>query len=79
VDWIELGLNRDRWRTLANTVRDFCFQRMQGISQLAEQLLASQRGLCSVELVCWLHTNIYTFKGKFTRVYAMKAYQAEWR
>jgi hypothetical protein len=32
----------------------FWFLKMQGISWLAEELLASQEGLCSVELVGWL-------------------------
>jgi hypothetical protein len=35
MDWIELALDRDRWRTLVNA--------------LAENRLASQEGLCSMQ------------------------------
>ena len=39
--WIALVQDRDTWRALL----------MWGISRLAEYLLASQKGLCSMELV----------------------------
>jgi hypothetical protein len=36
-----------------NVVMNFGFHKMQGISQLANDLLASQEGLCSMELVSY--------------------------
>jgi hypothetical protein len=42
-DWIDLAQYRDRWRVVMNAV--------VGISRVAEDLLDSEEGLCSVELV----------------------------
>jgi hypothetical protein len=42
----------DRWRALLNAVRTLGFRKMRGISGFGEDLLASQKGFCSVELVC---------------------------
>jgi hypothetical protein len=42
VDWIHLTQDRDRWRALVNTVMNL---------QELSVLLASQEGLCSMELV----------------------------
>jgi len=49
MDWIELAEDRDRWRTLVNTLMAFGFHKMQGISRLAANRLASPKGLCSME------------------------------
>jgi hypothetical protein len=49
MDWIDLVYDRARWRELVNTQRTFGFYKVQGISGLAENRLASQEGLCSME------------------------------
>jgi hypothetical protein len=43
--------DRDRCWALVNAVMNFGFHKIRGISQLADDLLASQEGLCSMELV----------------------------
>jgi hypothetical protein len=50
VEWMYLADDRDQWRVLENMEMDFVFHKRQGISRLAERLLASQEGLCSMEL-----------------------------
>jgi hypothetical protein len=42
--WIDLAQDRDRWRGLVSMVMN-----LRGIYWLAEDLLASQKGFCSVE------------------------------
>ena len=51
MDWIDLVQVRDRWRALGVAVMNIGFHKMQGISRLAENRLASQEGLCSTEQV----------------------------
>jgi hypothetical protein len=50
----DLGQDRDWWWALVNDVMNFLFCKMWGVSCLAEDLLASQVGLCPMELVGWL-------------------------
>jgi hypothetical protein len=42
---------RDRWPAVMNTVMNFRFHKMRGISWIAEELSASQEWLCSIMLV----------------------------
>jgi hypothetical protein len=54
VDWIYVAQDRDRSRVIVNAVTNlwiFVFHKMQEISWLSEDLLASQEGLCFMELV----------------------------
>jgi hypothetical protein len=50
--WIDQAQDGDKQWALVNVViKTFRFHKMQGISGLAEDLLASQEGLCFMELV----------------------------
>jgi len=51
-----IWLRIDRWRALVNAVMNFGFHKTLEISWPSEDLLASQKGLCSIELVQKLHS-----------------------
>ena len=51
IDWIDLAQDRDKWWALVNTVMNLRFHKWCGISWVAYNMLASQEGLCFVELV----------------------------
>jgi hypothetical protein len=50
-DWIDLAQDRDQWRALVNTAMHFGFHKLEGNSQVAAQLAASEEGLNSMNLV----------------------------
>ena len=51
MDWIALAQDRDGWQELVKAVMNLQVQQNVGISLLDEDLLASQEGLCSMQLV----------------------------
>jgi hypothetical protein len=57
IDWIDLVHDRDMWRALVYTMMNFGFHKMRGISWVAQDILACQEGLCSVELVSYWMVN----------------------
>jgi len=50
IDWIDLARDRDRWRALVNVVMNLRFHKIWGISCLAADLLASRKGLYSMDV-----------------------------
>jgi hypothetical protein len=49
-DWMELALDRDKWRELVSTVRIFVFHKNAGnFLTTCKDWLAYQEGLCSME------------------------------
>jgi hypothetical protein len=48
VDWIGLAKDRNRWRALVNSVKNFGFHEMLGSSRVATQLVASRVVLSSI-------------------------------
>jgi hypothetical protein len=49
--WTDMAQDRDRWRALVSAVTNLRIHKMQGIFRTADDLLASHKGLCSMELV----------------------------
>jgi hypothetical protein len=53
MDWIVLAQDKDRWWELVNAVMILRVPYNAVISSLAENLLASQERLCSMDLVSY--------------------------
>jgi hypothetical protein len=51
MEWIHLAQGRDKWWSVVNKVTNLRVAIILGISLIAEWLLASQEGLCSMELI----------------------------
>jgi hypothetical protein len=51
MNWINVTQDRDRWQALVKIEMKLQFQKMQGISWLADDLFASEEGLWSMEFV----------------------------
>jgi hypothetical protein len=51
VDWIDLAQDRDRWWAVVHTVMNLQVPLNAGNSLSSLDILASQEGLCSMELV----------------------------
>jgi len=48
MDWIDLARLTDKWRDLLNAVKNLRVHTARGISCIAEEILASQEGLCTM-------------------------------
>jgi hypothetical protein len=51
VQWIHLAQDRVQWQAVVNTITNFEFHKRWEIPSPAKQKLASQKGLCSKELL----------------------------
>ena len=63
MDRINLAQDTDRCRGVVNVEMNFGFHNMRGISWLAEELSASQEGICPIELVSYyfvFHFSLWT-------------------
>jgi hypothetical protein len=49
--WIDVAHNRDKWPALVKAVIKIRGRKMRGNARLADNLLASQAGLCSTALI----------------------------
>jgi hypothetical protein len=65
VDWILVSHERGQWRALANTIVNLRVPKRRGISRVVGRLLASQEGLCSIELVNGISLQQFYFNIKF--------------
>jgi hypothetical protein len=70
MDWIDLAQDKDQWRTLVKTVMNLRVHKIFRNFLVAEQLLASQEGFNSMELVFSSMTMVpiilyYNFRVKF--------------
>jgi hypothetical protein len=60
MEWFALTQHRDRWRVLVTTVMNLQVPQNAGNFLTAKDLLASQEGLCSLELVSYLVISMVT-------------------
>jgi hypothetical protein len=81
MDWIDLAEDRDRWQAFGNGVMNFRFYKMLGVSWLAEDLLATQKGCCFMELVMelldtsqWFRVNLRALQNCGYNVYIIIGY-----
>ena len=51
MDWINLPQDWDRWRAIVIAIMNHCFHKLWGISGVAQDLLAFEEGLCSMNTV----------------------------
>ena len=66
MDWIDLAQDRNMLRALVNAIINVRFP--LGISCQAEDLLDSQEGLCSMDLVCLLACLYQSVSVKFNKL-----------
>ena len=50
MDWIAVAQDRDGWQELVNAVMSLQVPQNAGIALLDEEMLASQEGLCAMQL-----------------------------
>jgi hypothetical protein len=62
MDWVTLAEDWNRWRAVAYAVMNLGFNKMRAISWLAEDLLASQEGLCSTQSVSYMYWTVMFVK-----------------
>jgi hypothetical protein len=48
MDWVIIAHDMGKWGDFVNTVMNHLFHKMWGFSELVEELLVSQEGLCSM-------------------------------
>jgi hypothetical protein len=53
MDWVDLALDRSRWRALVNAEMNLQFYKMLGNYQVTTQLVGSQAALRSIAPVSW--------------------------
>jgi hypothetical protein len=53
MDWIYLGQQRDNLWAVVIKVKNFDFHKISGIYLVAEKLVASQEGFCSMGLILY--------------------------
>ena len=76
MNWIDLAQDRDRWWALLNAVMNLLFRQMWRISWTAEKLLASQEGICSIDLFSDLaYLKCYSISCLRGRLYSCTALQ----
>jgi len=67
MDWLDPTKDMDSWRLDVNAVMKFWVHKTLGISLIAEDLVASEEGLCSMEL-SFYHCSMLIFYSSITDV-----------